>query len=130
MLAELGLVPALTTLTHRSPVPVDLQLQVEGRLPERVEVSAYYVVSEALANMAEHAHASAITVAAEATDEVLRIVVRDDGAGGAGFARGTGLIGLKDRVEALGPDLSGQPARGGTTLRVELPLTPRSGGRS
>ena len=124
ILAERGLGPALKTLARRFPVPVDLQMQVEGRLPERVEVSAYYVVSEALANAAKHAHASAVTVIAEVTDEVLRVVVRDDGVGGAGFTRGTGLVGLKDRVEALdGRIFLDSPRTAGTTLRVELPLT-------
>ena len=124
ILAERGLVPALKALARRSPIPVGLQMQLEGRLPEQVEVSAYYVVSEALANAAKHAHASGITVAAEATDEVLRIVVRDNGAGGAGFTRGTGLVGLRDRVEALGGRIVlDSPRAAGTTLRVELPLT-------
>ena len=124
ILAERGLGPALKALARRSPIPVDLQMQVEGRLPQRVEVSAYYVVSEALANAAKHAHASAITVIAEAADEVLRVVVRDDGAGGAGFTGGTGLVGLKDRVEALdGRIFLDSPRAAGTTLRVELPLT-------
>ena len=124
ILAERGLGPALKTLARRFPVPVDLQMQVEGRLPERVEVSAYYVVSEALANAAKHAHASAVTVIAEVTNEVLRVVVRDDGAGGAGFTGGTGLVGLKDRVQALdGRILLDSPRTAGTTLRVELPLT-------
>ncbi|HTR92759.1 MAG TPA: histidine kinase, partial [Trebonia sp.] len=124
ILAERGLVPALKALARRSPIPVGLQMQVEGRLPEQVEVSAYYVASEALANAAKHAHASGITVAAEATDEVLRIVVRDNGAGGAGFTRGTGLVGLRDRVEALGGRIVlDSPRAAGTTLRVELPLT-------
>ena len=118
ILAERGLGPALKALARRSPIPVDLQMQAEGRLPQRVEVSAYYVVSEALANAAKHAHASAITVIAEVTDEVLRVVVRDDGAGG------TGLVGLKDRVEALdGRIFLDSPRAAGTTLRVELPLT-------
>ena len=124
ILAERGLGPALKTLARRFPVPVDLQMQVEGRLPEQVEVSAYYIVSEALANAAKHAHASAVTVIAKAADEVLRVVVRDDGVGGAGFTRGTGLVGLKDRVEALdGRIFLDSPRAAGTTLRVELPLT-------
>ena len=124
ILAERGLGPALKTLARRFPVPVDLQMQVEGRLPERVEVSAYHVVSEALANAAKHAHASAVTVIAEVINEVLRVVVRDDGVGGAGFTRGTGLVGLKDRVEALdGRIFLDSPRTAGTTLRVELPLT-------
>jgi signal transduction histidine kinase len=124
ILAEHGLGPALQTLASRSPSPVDLQVQVEGRLPERVEISAYYVVSEALANAVKHAHASAISVTAEASDEVLRVVVRDDGAGGADFNRGTGLVGLRDRVEALGGQIFLDSPRGaGTTLQVEFPLT-------
>jgi signal transduction histidine kinase len=124
ILAEYGLRSALRVLARRSPIPVDLQVRAEGRLPERVEVGAYYVVAEALTNAAKYAHASAITVAVEATGEVLRVAVRDDGAGGADFTSGTGLVGLKDRVEALGGRISLDSPRGaGTTLQVELPLT-------
>jgi signal transduction histidine kinase len=99
-------------------------VRTEGGLPERVEVSAYFVVSEALTNAAKHGHASAVTVTAEVADDVLHVLVRDDGAGGADFAHGTGLVGLKDRVEALGGRLSLESPRDeGTTLRAELPLT-------
>ena len=83
ILTERGLGPALKTLARRSPVPVALQVHAEGRLPERVEVSAYYLVAEALTNAFKHAHASAVMVTAKAADGVLRIVIRDDGVGGA-----------------------------------------------
>jgi signal transduction histidine kinase len=123
-LAERGLGPALKTLARRCPIPVDLDVKLEGRLEERVEVCAYYVVSEALTNVAKHASASHVTVRAEVVSGVLRVSVRDDGRGGAGFARGTGLVGLKDRVEALSGRISLlSPAGAGTTLRAELPLT-------
>jgi len=126
VLAKGGLQPALRALARRSPVPVDLQVRADQRLPEPVEVSAYYVVAEALTNAAKHAGASAITVHVEPSEANanLRITVRDDGAGGADFTSGTGLAGLKDRVEALGGRLSLDSPRGvGTSLRAELPLT-------
>jgi signal transduction histidine kinase len=129
VLAHGGLAPALEVLTGRSPIPVDLQVHADDRLPEPVEVSAYYVVAEALTNAAKHARASAVTITvdADAGDGVLHVVVRDDGAGGAGFTGGTGgtgLAGLKDRVEALGGQiLLDSPPGAGTTLRAELPLT-------
>ncbi|MFC4041526.1 AAA family ATPase [Dactylosporangium siamense] len=126
ILTEGGLGPALRTLARRSPIPVGLDMRPVERLPEQVEVSAYYVVAEALTNVAKHAHASAatITVEADTADVVLRVVVRDDGVGGADFARGTGLVGLRDRVEALGGRLSLNSSRGvGTSLRVEFPRT-------
>ena len=94
-------------------------------LPEHVEVSAYYVIAEALTNAAKHARASAVTVEleADAAGAVLRVEVRDDGAGGADFRRGTGLLGLKDRAEALGGQIVlDSPPGAGTSLRVELPL--------
>jgi predicted ATPase/signal transduction histidine kinase len=131
ILAKSGLRPALKTLARRSPIPVDLDMRAEGRLPEHVEVSAYYVVAEALTNVAKHARASAVTVTAEAdtADAVLRVTVRDNGAGGADFTRGTGLVGLKDRVEALGGRIFLTSPRGsGTSVRVELPLTAAKGG--
>jgi signal transduction histidine kinase len=123
VLAQGGLRLALTALARRSPVPVDLQVHVDGRLAESVEVSAYYIVAEALTNAAKHGHASAVGVEAEVVGDLLRITVRDDGAGGADLAGGTGLAGLKDRVEALGGRIALHSPRGaGTTLRAELPL--------
>ena len=130
VLAEGGLRLALKALARRSPIPVDLRVRADQRLPEPVEVSAYYVVAEALTNAARHARASAVTVEieADAADAVLRVAVRDDGAGGADLARGTGLAGLKDRVEALGGRLflHSQPGAG-TSLRAELPLAANGG---
>ena len=100
-------------------------MRTAGRLPEPVEIAAYYVVSEALTNATKHARASAVTVTveADATDDVLRVAVYDDGVGGADFTRGTGLVGLKDRVEALGGRIFlDSPLGAGTSLRAELPI--------
>jgi signal transduction histidine kinase len=128
ILAERGLAPVLKTLVRRSPVPVDLQVHVSERLPEPVEVSAYYVITEALTNAAKHSRASTVSVQVEVVTHILLLEVRDDGAGGAGFSRGTGLAGLKDRVEALGGRIFLDSPRGaGTRLRVELPLTAANG---
>jgi signal transduction histidine kinase len=125
ILSEGGLAPALRTLARRSAVPVALTVRAEGRLPEPIEVGAYYVVSEALANAAKHSEASSAAVDVEAVDGVLRVAVRDDGVGGADFAHGSGLVGLRDRVEALGGRISVESQRGaGTSVEVELPLTP------
>jgi signal transduction histidine kinase len=123
ILARGGLRPALKTLGRRCTVPVELDMKAEARLPERVEVAAYYVVAEALTNAAKHAQASVIHVSAEMIGHALRLSVRDDGAGGADPVRGTGLTGLKDRVEALGGTITVQsPVGAGTSLQVELPL--------
>jgi signal transduction histidine kinase len=123
ILAQGGLAPALKTLARRSSVPVELDLRAVARLPERIEVAAYYVVSEALANAAKHAHANVVHVDADADGPALCLRIRDDGAGGADPAGGTGLVGLKDRVEALGGTIRVQsPAGAGTSLHVELPL--------
>jgi len=104
-------------------------VRTTGRLREAVEVAAYYVVSEAHTNTAKHANASSVAVGAEAAGGVLRISVRDDGVGGARFAHGTGLFGLKDRVEALGGRIWLESPPGvGTSLQVELPLDDRSVG--
>jgi signal transduction histidine kinase len=122
-LAQGGLGPALKTLARRSPVPVEIQLRAETRLPAPVEVAAYYVVSEALTNTAKHADASAVQVAVEASAGVLDLSIRDDGRGGADASRGSGLIGLADRVDALGGSLDvASPVGEGTTLRVRLPI--------
>ena len=125
VLAKGGLRPALAMLARRSAVPVELDLRVPHRLPEQVEISAYYIVAEALTNAVKHAHPWAVSVVVDldATATVLHLTVQDDGTGGASFARGTGLIGLKDRAEALGGRLSLDSPRGtGTTLHAELPL--------
>ena len=123
ILSEGGLGPALRTLARRSSVPVELQVGTQGRLPERVEVTAYYVVAEALTNVAKHAGASVVQVEVDAEDGLLRLGVRDDGVGGADPARGSGLVGLKDRVEATGGSLRVDSRAGqGTRLLVELPI--------
>jgi PAS domain S-box-containing protein len=123
ILAEGGLAPALRTLARRSAVPVKLDVRVAGRLPEPVEVAMYYVVSEALTNAAKHARASVVEVDVEAGDGIICASVRDDGGGGADPERGSGLIGLSDRVEALGGTLSVRsPRGGGTHLQIQIPL--------
>ena len=123
ILAQGGLVPALTALARRSAVPVELAVRAKTRLPEPVEVAAYYIVSEALTNTAKHAHASAVHVAVETHDGILGLSIRDDGCGGADPARGSGLIGLTDRVDALGGTIDvASPAGEGTTLLITLPM--------
>ena len=114
----------LKTLARRSAVPVDLDLRTKGRLPQSIEVAVYYVVSEALTNAAKHARASTVAVDVDGADGMLHVSVRDDGIGGADFAGGSGLVGLKDRVEALGGRIRLDSARdAGTAVRVELPLS-------
>ena len=126
ILSEGGLGAALKALARRSVVPVLLEVDIQQRLPEPVEVAAYYVVSEALTNAAKHARASVARVDARAGDGALQISVTDDGIGGADAGRGSGLIGLTDRVEALSGTISvSSPAGKGTALRVELPLDGR-----
>jgi signal transduction histidine kinase len=123
ILASGGLAPALKTLARRSAVPVELEVRAVKRLPEPVEVAAYYVVSEALTNTAKHAHASVAHVSVEACPGVLMLSIRDDGSGGAEPTRGSGLIGLTDRVETLGGTIEvASPVGKGTTLRVTLPI--------
>jgi len=122
VLTKSGLRSALRALARRSAVPVSLDLQVTGRLAEPVEIAAYYTVAEALTNIAKHARASTVEVEVAADERVLRVCVRDDGRGGADPGRGSGLAGLRDRVEALGGQIFLDSPRGaGTTLRVELP---------
>jgi PAS domain S-box-containing protein len=122
ILAVGGLAPALETLARRSAVPVELEVRTVTRLPAPVEVAAYYVVSEALTNTAKHAHASTAHVTVESHDGVLELLIRDDGSGGADPTRGSGLIGLTDRVDALGGTIDvASPVGEGTTLLVRLP---------
>jgi signal transduction histidine kinase len=124
ILSEGGLGPALRNMARRSSVPVQLQMEVEGRLPERVEVAGFYVVAEAPTNVAKHASASLVQIEIDADDGLLRLAIRDDGIGGADPTRGTGLVGLKDRVEATGGTLRVESRPGdGTRLLVELPTS-------
>jgi signal transduction histidine kinase len=121
-LSERGLGPALRTLARRSAVPVDLDVTTGGRFPELVEIAAYYVASEALANAMKHARASRVEVSLAAGDSGLLLSVRDDGVGGADPGRGSGLAGLADRVEALGGSIRvHSPAGAGTHITVNLP---------
>jgi hypothetical protein len=123
ILSEQGLTPALRALARRSAVPVELDLRTGRRLPGQVEVAAYYAVSEALANAAKHARASAVHVELDVPGATLRLAIRDDGIGGADPAKGSGLTGLHDRIEAVGGTLDvTSPAEGGTTLLIKIPV--------
>jgi len=123
ILADGGLRPALKTLARRSPIPVDLDVQVDRRLPDPVETAAYYTVAEALTNAAKYARATTADIQVTERDGALHVRVRDNGTGGAGFSHGTGLLGLKDRAEALGGRLRlDSPPGAGTTLEITLPL--------
>jgi signal transduction histidine kinase len=123
VLEKHGLAPALRELVRRGSVPVKLDVQVSGRLPEPVETAAYYTVSEALTNTAKHADATTAAIEVAESGGVLRLHISDDGRGGADFSDGSGLVGLKDRVEARGGHLQVRsPPGAGTTLDVELPL--------
>jgi signal transduction histidine kinase len=104
-------------------VPVDIELDVGRPLPDSVEVGAYYLVSEALTNVAKHARASVVKVDVETRDARLHLSIRDDGIGGADVAKGSGLFGLIDRVEALGGTMAiSSPVGNGTSVLVEIPL--------
>jgi signal transduction histidine kinase len=122
ILVERGLAAALDDLSRRAALPVRLEVAVTGRLPEPVESAAYFVASEALANVAKYSHASDVRLAASCDGSTLVIEVADDGIGGAGAGAGSGLRGLADRVEAIGGRLtvSSPPGRG-TTVRAEIP---------
>jgi signal transduction histidine kinase len=124
ILAESGLAPALKTLARRSAIPAQLDIQVGRRLPEPVETAAYYTVAEALTNAAKHARATVADIEVAESGGTLHVLVHDDGRGGADFSHGSGLMGLKDRAEALGGRLHlHSPPGAGTTLDITLPLT-------
>jgi signal transduction histidine kinase len=123
ILSKGGLGPALRTLAHRSAIPVDLDISTDVRFAEPIEVAAYFVASEALANAAKHSEASRIDVSLGRRDGALVLSVRDDGVGGADAARGSGIVGLNDRVEALGGSLRVDSRPGqGTQIVAQLPL--------
>jgi signal transduction histidine kinase len=118
-----GLGPALKTLARRCPVPVSLDVDVGRRLPEPVEVAAYYVVAEALTNTAKYAHASAVNICVETKGANLFLSIKDDGIGGADVSNGSGLIGLQDRVAVLGGHMQIDSAPGcGTSLHITIPV--------
>jgi signal transduction histidine kinase len=128
ILSEGGLGPALKALGRRCAIPVEVHAEVPRRLPEQVEAAAYFVASEALANAVKHASASVVEVAVQVADGTLRLAVRDDGVGGADPGRGSGLIGLVDRVEALGGTIAvTSPAGAGTALSMTLPVATDDG---
>jgi signal transduction histidine kinase len=123
ILSKGGLGPALKTLARRSIVPVILDVTITRRLPGPIEVAAYYVIAEALTNTVKHAQASEVTVSVETQDGNLRLLIQDNGIGGADTTKGSGLVGLKDRVEALGGRLQlSSPPAAGTSLSISIPL--------
>jgi len=123
ILTDRGLPSAIKVLARRSGVAVELDMRLEGRLPEPVEVAAYYVVAETLANATKHARASVVRIDATTRHDRLYLSIQDDGVGGADPARGSGLIGIIDRVEALGGTMTLNSRAGqGTSLHVELPI--------
>ncbi|GGO27000.1 hypothetical protein GCM10010116_54170 [Microbispora rosea subsp. aerata] len=123
ILSKGGLGAALKMLVRRSSVPVELAVRIDGRLPERIEVAIYYIVSESLTNVAKHAHASLVTVRVDATCERAEVIIHDDGIGGADPGRGSGLIGLSDRVQSLDGTIEvTSPVGDGTTLAALIPV--------
>jgi signal transduction histidine kinase len=124
ILVEAGLGAAIRALARRSPLPVRVRLRAGGRLPGSCEITAYYVAAEAFTNAAKHANASVVDIRVEQADDTLTVEVRDDGDGGADASRGSGLTGLRDRVEAVGGSMRvDSPAGAGTVVTVLLPVT-------
>jgi signal transduction histidine kinase len=123
VLSDHGLGPALEALASRAPVPVDVSGVPDFKLAHEIEACAYFVTAEALTNVAKYAQASCASVELSVEDDRLRVRVRDDGVGGADPATGTGLRGLRDRVDALDGELAVEsPPGGGTTVTVEVPV--------
>jgi signal transduction histidine kinase len=126
VLSDHGLRAAVEMLAARAPVPVEIVEVPDERLPEAVEAAAYYLIAEALTNVAKYAQASAVRISVAAREARLAVEVSDDGVGGADAAGGSGLRGLADRVEALSGSLEVvSPAGGGTSLRAEIPVEVR-----
>jgi signal transduction histidine kinase len=125
VLTDRGLAAALEALAARAPLPVELTADLDERLPGPVEAAAYYVVAEALTNVAKYAEASAVDVRAQRQNGRVVVEVADNGVGGADPLLGSGLRGLADRVEALNGELEVESAAGtGTTVRAVIPLSP------
>jgi signal transduction histidine kinase len=123
ILSHGGLAPALKALARRSAVPVELHARIDDPLPDEVEVAAYYVSAEALTNTAKYGGASVVRMDVTTDDGTLTLKVRDDGVGGAELGKGSGLVGLQDRVEALGGTIKiDSPADSGTSVVVTLPI--------
>jgi PAS domain S-box-containing protein len=124
VLADKGLGAAIETLAGRAPIPVEITAVPEERLPEPVEAAVYYLIAEALTNVAKYAQASSVQVRVTANEGLVVVEVSDDGIGGADASTGSGLRGLTDRVEALGGTLTIASAAGaGTSLRAEIPVS-------
>jgi signal transduction histidine kinase len=122
-LSKSGLEAAVVSLAGRSPVPVRLDLHIDRQLAESLEAAVYFAVSEALTNTLKHAHATEVLVAIHVKDEAVQVAVEDNGVGGADFGSGSGLVGLRDRVEPLGGDLQiTSPRDEGTSLLISIPL--------
>jgi signal transduction histidine kinase len=127
VLSEGGLEPALKSLARRSGVPVQLNVDAVPRFPHAVEAAAYYAVSEALTNATKHANASVAYVDLAVHDSTLEVSIRDDGVGGADPTLGSGIVGLTDRVEALGGTIAvDSPPGAGTSIALRLPVGPVS----
>jgi PAS domain S-box-containing protein len=123
ILSRGGLDPALRALARRSTIPVELDVTAHPRFPEPIEVAVYFVASEALANATKHAQASRMEISLTTSNGTVRLSIRDDGVGGADPARGSGLVGLSDRVEALGGSIHIRSDAGhGTQITAEIPL--------
>jgi signal transduction histidine kinase len=123
ILSEGGLDAALKSLARRSAVPVKLDVRGADDLSEQVKAATFYVVSEALTNAAKHAHATVVHVGFDTKEAIARLSISDDGVGGASLDRGSGLVGLKDRVEALSGRIEiSSPSGRGTSLRVTFPM--------
>jgi signal transduction histidine kinase len=124
VLSDHGLEPAVRSLMQRAPLPVELTFEAAERPPDPVEVAAYYVIAESLTNVAKYARATVARVEVRALGDRLLIEVADDGVGGADVGKGSGLLGLEDRVAALGGRLHIESVPGaGTTVRADLPVT-------
>ena len=125
VLNEEGLGAALVALADRLPLPVATEVQLDGRLPDVVEATGYFAASEALANVLKHADASGVRLSARVDDGAVVLAIADDGRGGAAERNGSGLVGLADRLAALGGTLSVEsPEAGGTTVVARIPLSP------
>jgi PAS domain S-box-containing protein len=129
LLSQGGLGPSLRALARRSPIQVNLDVVVEKRPPETIETAAYYVVSEALTNAAKHSEATEMSVTVTSAGNALRVTIADNGIGGAEASAGSGLVGLIDRVEALGGRFAlDSPLNEGTRISIELPLVAQLAG--
>jgi signal transduction histidine kinase len=123
LLSRQGLEPAIKALARCSAVPVELNMCADRHMAKRSEMTTYHVVSEALTNAARHADASVVHVDLSVKDAAIWLSIRDDGKGGADPGRGSGLLSITDRVEALGGALQiRSPAGGGTSLLAEIPI--------